>query len=106
MIESVLDEINTMSDKTDELIAKTRKLIGALDAETKMVKEHMKRIKGILGCEEKVCSICCKGTPNHVIDSCHHIFCNKCCSKMLNTPPRKCFVCRSPVLAYFKIFSV
>ena len=105
-IDSVVDEISVLGDKAEELLTKTQKLIFTLDSETKKMRLHMSRIKKLLGFEEKRCPICAKGVPDHCLESCHHCFCRTCASRMLNAPPRKCFICRGNVLASFKIFSV
>ena len=103
--EDAIEEIKQLSEKSHALVTKTRKLIANLESETKSVQRHMDKIKKILGFEEKTCPVC-SGRPDHCIEKCHHLFCKTCASRMLNHPPRQCYVCRSPVLAMFKIFPV
>jgi len=104
-IDHVVEEIVDMGEKAEQLLVKTRKLIITLEHEAKRLQHHMSRIKTMLGFETKVCTICAKGIPDHVVDHCHHVFCEQCASRMMNIAPRKCFVCRSPVIAMYKIFS-
>ena len=103
--DDVVHEIKTVSDKTVKLLSKTRRLIDTLDDQTRIVVEHMTRIKKMLGFNEKKCPVCMSdiSPPNYCLDPCHHMFCGSCSSNSLRLPA-KCFVCRQPVVARFKVF--
>jgi hypothetical protein len=103
--EDLVHEIKHFSDKTVKILTKTRRLIDTLDDQTRIVVEHMDRIKKILGVDNKRCPVCMSSvnTPNFCVDPCHHMFCGSCSSKCLR-PPSKCFICRQPVVARFKVF--
>ena len=103
--EDAVEEIKLLSEKSHALVTKTRKLITNLESETKSVQRHLEKIKKILGFQDTKCPIC-SGRPDHCLENCHHLFCKTCASRMLNHPPRQCYVCRAPVLAIFKIYSV
>ena len=103
--DDVVHEIREMSEKTSKLITKTRKLIDTLDHETRIVVDHMGRIKKILGLEDsKKCPICMTEVPTYCVDPCHHLFCSTCSLRCIRPPSARCFSCRQPVTGRFKIY--
>ena len=103
-LDTALIELGKLNEQTDKVLCRTRKLIQELDSEARFVKEHLNRVKTMLGISETHCTICFKDEPTHCLSECHHVFCHKCATKCIR-PPRKCFVCRQPVTSIFKIYS-
>ena len=68
-IDVALTEIGKLNEKTDKLLCRTRKLIQDLDSEAHAVKDHLKRVKQMLGIPETACCICFKHEPTHCLDS-------------------------------------
>ena len=104
-IDVALTELGRLNEKTDKLLSHTRKLIQDLDSEARAVKDHLKRVKQMLGIPETACCICFKQEPTHCLDSCHHVFCYACATKCLRSSSKKCFICRQVVNSIFKIYS-
>ena len=104
-IDVTLAEIDKLNQKADKLLARTGKLIKTLDSEVQVVKEHLNRIKSMLGIAETNCCICFKNEPTHCMDPCHHVLCYDCANKCLRSSARKCFVCRQQVTSIFKVYS-
>ena len=101
-LDSVLTEIDGLSEKTHELVSRTRRLISTLDTQTKIIRESTSKVKEMLGVETKLCSICAKDALTHCVDNCHHVYCRSCCLVALRS--QRCHICRAPVVSMFKIF--
>ena len=101
-IDDAVAQIRALSEKTNKLVSRTRRLLEILDTQTQVVSESLSRVKTVLGVDEKLCPICCKEEAHHCIDTCHHMYCHACCHKALRSG--KCFICRKDVTAMFKVF--
>ena len=101
-VDKVVSEFDYLSEKAQELGAKTRKLILTLDTQTKILRDSSNKIKELLGVELSLCSICMRELPNYCVDQCHHVFCRSCSNRALRA--QKCHTCRSPVVSIFKIY--
>ena len=105
-LDAALIELGKLNEQTDKVLCRTRKLIQELDSEARFVKEHLNRVKTMLGISSEThCIICFKQEPTHCLDTCHHVFCHECATKCLRSSARKCFICRQAVTSIFKIYS-
>ena len=104
-LDVALMELGKLYENSDKLLTRTRKLIREIDVEARCVKEHLSRVKSMLGIKGFTCCICFKQEPTHCLEKCHHVFCYDCANKCLRTSARKCFVCRQPVTSIFKVYS-
>ena len=98
----VVGQIREMTEKTNNLVSRTRRLLDVIDTQTQIVVESISRVKKALGIDEKLCPICSIEPAHYCIDTCHHLYCHTCCHKVLRAG--KCFMCRQDVTAMFKVF--
>ena len=57
-VEDSIQELKTLSDKYNKLLAKLGRLISSLDEHTSAIQQHMQRVKKLLGISSPICSVC------------------------------------------------